>query len=45
MSLPLRVLRLGTVPYEEGLALQRDLVERRRRTRFPTTCCSCSTRT
>jgi lipoyl(octanoyl) transferase len=35
MSLALRVLRLGTVPYEEALALQRDLVDRRRRDEIP----------
>jgi lipoyl(octanoyl) transferase len=32
---PLEVRRLGVVPYEEGLALQRDLVERRRRDEVP----------
>jgi len=38
----LEVRRLGLVPYEEGLALQRDLVEARRRDEIPTPCCSCS---
>jgi lipoyl(octanoyl) transferase len=32
---PLRVVRLGTVGYDEALALQRDLVERRRRDEVP----------
>ena len=33
----LEVRRLGLVPYEEGLALQRDLVEARRRDEIPDT--------
>ena len=33
--IPLRVLRLGTIDYDEALALQKDLVERRRREEIP----------
>lgn len=32
---PVRVLRLGTVPYDAALEIQRDLVERRRRDEVP----------
>jgi lipoyl(octanoyl) transferase len=34
---PLEVRRLGTIDYEHGLALQKDLVERRRRGEIPDT--------